>query len=159
MCLRKKYILLQIQLYLLTVLLSIPLNKLPLATGPGGATTDLTNPEYMNVEPRLQPPVLSISQHIPITSPTTPTSMEPNMVKYNLFFKLVPVIRFINVFFWQSDISIVTMYDTILLNLGQKVEKILFFQILKLTSHDSNKLFQSSQNFCKCLAFSLEFQK
>jgi len=47
--------------------------------GPGGATTDLTNPEYMNVEPRLQPPVSSISQHIPITSPTTPTSMEPNM--------------------------------------------------------------------------------
>ena len=52
------------------------------AAGPGGgATTDLTNPEYMNVEPRLQPPVSSISQHIlPITSPTTPTSMEPNMV-------------------------------------------------------------------------------
>ena len=35
-----------------------------LTTGQGGTTTDLTNPEYMNVEPRLQPPVSSISQHI-----------------------------------------------------------------------------------------------
>ena len=61
---------------------SLPPTSPPAGTaGPGGgATTDLTNPEYMNVEPRLQPPVSSISQHIPITSPTTPTSMEPNMV-------------------------------------------------------------------------------